>query len=175
VLFCDDSTRFASVNQLTERHSELAAKRQHLQGQMDSATQVSHQSVCLRCLSACRKHSDLWVSICVLCMHWIHRLLNVTLLAVHTKRFARLQSSTVQPLLLTYPIQVRQVLAAGFVLRHRIPSLCAVYYGLLPNTMSAQLDLRRTIRRSNFLLECILHSCLQNPCDSGALYGCCRS
>ncbi|KAL0055144.1 hypothetical protein WJX82_007626 [Trebouxia sp. C0006] len=38
VLFCDDSTRFASVNQLTERHSELAAKRQHLQGQLDSAT-----------------------------------------------------------------------------------------------------------------------------------------
>ncbi len=51
MLFCDDSTRFAAVNQLTERHSELAAKRQHLQAQLDSATRVS-QSVKLRWLSA---------------------------------------------------------------------------------------------------------------------------
>ena len=43
VLFCDDITRFASVNQLTERHSELAATRQQLQAKLQAAGQVPHQ------------------------------------------------------------------------------------------------------------------------------------
>ena len=40
VLFCDDSSRFESLNQLTERHTELAARRQQLQAKLDSANRV---------------------------------------------------------------------------------------------------------------------------------------
>lgn len=107
MLFCDDSTRFASVNQLTERHSELAAKRQHLQGQLDSATRVS-QSIQLRSLSACRKAALrlLGASLrLVRAIDLIHRLLNVTLHPVHRTFLIRPQSSAIQPL--PYSIQVR--------------------------------------------------------------------
>ncbi|KAL3136848.1 hypothetical protein ABBQ38_005556 [Trebouxia sp. C0009 RCD-2024] len=37
VLFCDDSSRFESLNQLTERHTELAARRQQLQAHLEAA------------------------------------------------------------------------------------------------------------------------------------------
>lgn len=40
VLFCDDSSRFESLNQLTERHTELAARQQQLQAKLDSANRV---------------------------------------------------------------------------------------------------------------------------------------
>ena len=40
MLFCDDSSRFESLYQLTERHTELAARRQQLQAKLDSANRV---------------------------------------------------------------------------------------------------------------------------------------
>lgn len=53
VLFCDDSSRFESLNQLTERHTELAARRQQLQAHLEAANRVPplHQphATCSKC------------------------------------------------------------------------------------------------------------------------------
>ena len=97
----------------------------------------------------------------------IHRLLNVTLHAVHTEFLIRPQSSTVQALLMTHPIQERQIFAAGRVVEHPSLSMSAVFHGVSSDTVSAQLDLCRT----HLLLwfKCTWHPCLQNPHDSGAL------
>ena len=56
VLFCDDTSRFDSLNKLTERHSELAGRRQQLQAKLDAANQVKaleslHSPHCCAALS----------------------------------------------------------------------------------------------------------------------------
>ncbi len=64
----------------------------------------------------------------------VHRLLSVALHVVHAKKLIGPQHTlTVQPVLLRYPIQVRQVFAAGHVVRHCIPSLSAVFSQIVVN------------------------------------------
>ena len=56
VLFCDDSSRFECLNQLTKRHTELAARQQHLQATLDSANRV--RAVLVLSWMCCRTSSE---------------------------------------------------------------------------------------------------------------------